>query len=125
METGDWTGTRWLTLFGDHFKAFVGQTPGEMGDMKEGQPDAYLEVFNNLLFTTRVFRCSARQETYNVPFPSPLLCPAALNGGIWAKDQTTVKWRCHGVRPAEAELETANYIDKLLSPGIEKMKMIN
>ncbi|CAI4225242.1 unnamed protein product [Auanema sp. JU1783] len=65
MEVTDCTGSIWVTLFGKSAEKVLGRTANELGELKEGDTDAYNAVFEQIRFKYYNWRIRAKPETYN------------------------------------------------------------
>ncbi|CAI4224683.1 unnamed protein product [Auanema sp. JU1783] len=65
MEVTDCTGSIWVTLFGKSAEKVLGRTANELGELKEGDTDAYNAVFEQIRFKYHNWRIRAKPETYN------------------------------------------------------------
>lgn len=62
----DWSGNHWATAFNEEAEMMLGATAQELGELKDGDNEAYLEKIGTAAFKSFIFRLRLRMENYNV-----------------------------------------------------------
>lgn len=66
MNVGDWTDNTWVTLFQESAESVLEQTSETLDELKNTNPEAYQQVFQQATFKSYVFRMRVQLQSYNV-----------------------------------------------------------
>ncbi|XP_076031483.1 replication protein A 70 isoform X2 [Oratosquilla oratoria] len=60
----DATNNQWVTMFQDQAEAVLGMPAQDIGNMRESNNDAFLQLFHEATFKNHIFRLRVKMETY-------------------------------------------------------------
>lgn len=66
MNVGDWSDNAWVTLFQETAEAILETTSENLDELKNNNPEAYQQVFQQANFKSYTFRMRAQVQSYNV-----------------------------------------------------------
>lgn len=99
MNLSDFSESIWVTCFQDTSEIILGKRAEEIGQMKDMDPVAFDQVFNEANFSSFIFKFRSKMETYN--------------------DESRLKTVCTGVSPinhVEYGSKVLAEIEKILGP---------
>lgn len=68
MNLADWSDNQWVNTFTSESEKILGKTSQEVGEAHEADEDSLTNICNQANFNEYIFKCRAKNETFNVRF---------------------------------------------------------
>ncbi|XP_071633985.1 replication protein A 70 kDa DNA-binding subunit-like [Temnothorax longispinosus] len=93
MNLSDATGSRWVIAFGETAEKIIGRSAQEFGEMQENANDAYMQVFDEMLFKKFLFTIRVTADIF--------------------QDELRQKYVCTSIAPVTYKTYVAHLINKV------------